>query len=67
MKNKKKINNHGFYIIKILFKKDLQDFLKLTPKKDFIFITGDWYAKVGNQDTQKNKFALEYKMKQGKG
>ena len=28
---------------------DLQDILELTPKKDIIFITGDWNAKVGNQ------------------
>ena len=30
---------------------DLQDLLELTPKKDVLFITGDWNAKVGNQDT----------------
>ena len=27
----------------------LQDLLELTPKKDVLFITGDWDAKVGNQ------------------
>ena len=27
------------------FYKDLQDFLELTPKKDILFITGDWNAK----------------------
>ena len=27
----------------------LQDFLELTPKKDVLFIIGDWNAKVGNQ------------------
>ena len=30
---------------------DLQDLLELTPKKDVLFIIGDWNAKVGNQDT----------------
>ena len=29
----------------------LQDLLELTPKKDVFFITGDWNAKVGNQET----------------
>ena len=28
----------------------LQDLLELTPEKDVLFITGDWDAKVGNQD-----------------
>ena len=28
------------------FYEDLQDFLKLTPKKDVLFIIGDWNAKV---------------------
>ena len=27
---------------------DLQDFLEITPKKDVIFIIGDWNAKVGS-------------------
>ena len=30
---------------------ELQDLLELTPKKDVIFIIGDWNAKVGSQDT----------------
>ena len=30
---------------------DLQDLLELTPKKDVLFITGDWNAKVGSQNT----------------
>ena len=30
---------------------DLQDFLELTPQKDVLFITGDWNAKVGSQET----------------
>ena len=29
---------------------DLQDHLELIPKKDVLFITGDWNAKVGSQD-----------------
>ena len=29
--------------------KDLQDLLQLTPKKDILFILGDWNAKVGSQ------------------
>ena len=28
---------------------DLQDLLELSPKKDVLFITGDWNAKVGNK------------------
>ena len=31
------------------FYEDLQDFLELTPKKDVLFIIGDWNAKVGSQ------------------
>ena len=34
------------------FYEDLQDLLELTPKKDVIFIIGDWNAKVGGQETQ---------------
>ena len=33
------------------FYKDLQEFLELTPKKDVLFIIGDWNAKVGSQET----------------
>ena len=33
------------------FCEDLQDLLELTPKKDVLFIIGDWNAKVGNQET----------------
>ena len=32
------------------FYEDLQDFLELTPKKDVLFITGDWNAKAGSQE-----------------
>ena len=33
------------------FYEDLRDFLELTPKKDVLFIIGDWNAKTGNQET----------------
>ena len=33
------------------FYEDLQDLLQLTPKKDVLFIIGDWNAKVGGQET----------------
>ena len=32
------------------FFEDLQDFLELTPKKDVLFIIGDWDAKIGSQE-----------------
>ena len=46
------------------FYEDLQDLLELTPKKDVLFIIGDWNAKVGSQETP---LALDYRMKQSKG
>ena len=33
------------------FYEDLQDLLELTPKKDVLFIMGDWNANVGSQET----------------
>ena len=33
------------------FYKDLQDLLELIPKKDVLFIIGDWNAKEGSQET----------------
>ena len=33
------------------FYEDVQDLLELTPKKDALFIIGDWNAKVGSQET----------------
>ena len=33
------------------FYEDLQDLLERTPQKDVLFITGDWNAKVGSQET----------------
>ena len=32
------------------FYEDLQDILELIPKKDVLFIIGDWNAKVGSQE-----------------
>ena len=32
------------------FYEDLQDLLELTPKKDILFILGDWNAKVGSRE-----------------
>ena len=32
------------------FYEDLQDLLELTPKKDVLFIIGDWNVKVGSQE-----------------
>ena len=42
------------------FYEDLQDLLELTPPKDVLFITGDWNAKVGSQETPRvtGKFGL---------
>ena len=42
------------------FCEDLQDLLELTPKKDVLFIIGDWNAKVGSQETPggSGKFGL---------
>ena len=42
------------------FYEDLQDLLELTPKKNILFIIGDWNAKVGSQETPgvRGKFGL---------
>ena len=42
------------------FYDDLQDLLELTPKKDVLYIIGDWNAKVGSQETPgvTDKFGL---------
>ena len=37
------------------FYEDLQDLLELTPKKDVLFIKGDWNAKVGSQEAWSNR------------
>ena len=45
-----------------------EDLLELTRKKDVLFITGDWNAKVGSQEISRvTSLALEYKMMQGEG
>ena len=43
------------------FYEDLQDLLELTPKKDVLFIIGDYNAKVGSQEIPgvTGKFGLE--------
>ena len=33
------------------FYEHLQDLSELTPKKDVLFLIGDWNAKVGSQET----------------
>ena len=33
------------------FYEHLQDLVELTPKNDFLFIIGDWNAKIGSQET----------------
>ena len=33
------------------FCEDLQHLLELTLKKDFLFMIGDWNAKIGSQET----------------
>ena len=34
-----------------LFYEDLQDLLELMPKKDVLFVIGEWNTKVGSQET----------------
>ena len=34
------------------FYEDLQDLLELRPKKDVLFIIGDWNTKMGGQETR---------------
>ena len=42
------------------FCEEIQNLLELTPKKDVLFIIGDWNAKVGSQETPRvtGKFGL---------
>ena len=51
------------------FYDDLQDPLELTPRKDVLFVIGEWIAKVGSQEIPgvTGKFGLEVQNKQGKG
>ena len=50
------------------FYEDLQDVLELTPKKDVLFIIGDWKAKVGSQETPgvTGNFGLGIRNEEGK-
>ena len=49
------------------FYEDLQDLLEITPKKDVLFIIGDWNAKVGSQEIPgvTGKFGLEVQNEAG--
>ena len=49
------------------FYEDLQDFLEQTPKKDVLFIRGDWNAKVGSQELPgvTGKFGLGVQIEAG--
>ena len=51
------------------FYEDLQDLLELTPKKDVLFITGDWNAKIGSQEIPgvTGKFGLGVQNEESKG
>ena len=46
---------------------DPQDLLGLTPKKDVLFIIGDWNAKAGSQEIPgiTGKFGLEVQNEAG--
>ena len=50
------------------FYEDLQDLLELAPKKDVLFITGDWNEKVGSQEIPRvtGKFGLGVQNEAGK-
>ena len=49
------------------FYDDLQDLLELTPKKDVLFIIGDWNAEEGSQETPgvAGKFGLRVQNEAG--
>ena len=49
------------------FYEDLQDLLELAPKKDVLFITGDWNAKVRSQEISgiTGKFGLRVQNEAG--
>ena len=51
------------------FYEDLLDLLELTPKKDVLFMIGDWNAKVGSQETPgvTGKFGLGMRNEAGQG
>ena len=66
VRNRYQVDNHAEEAER--FYEDLQDLLELTPKKDVLFIIGDWNAKVASQETPgvTGELALEYGRKQGK-
>ena len=49
------------------FNEDLHDLLELTPKKEVLFLMGDWNAKVGSQEIPgvTGKFGLGIKNEAG--
>ena len=49
------------------FYEDLQDLLELTPKKDVLFIIGDWNAQGGSQEIHgvTGKFGLRVQKEAG--
>ena len=49
------------------FYEDLQDLIELAPKKDILFLTGDWNTKVGSQEIPgiTGKFGLGVKNEPG--
>ena len=51
-----------------LFYEDLQDLVELTPKRDVLFIIGDWNAKGGSQEIPgvTGKFGLGVENEAGK-
>ena len=49
------------------FFEDLQNLVELTPKKDVLFITGDWNAKVGSQETPGITGKFGFGMRNGAG
>ena len=53
---------------KLKLKRFYEDLLELTPKKDVLFIIGDWNAKVGSKETPgvTGKFGLGMWNEQGK-
>ena len=49
--NAKEVQVEGLY-------DDLQDLQERTPKKDVLFIIGDWNAKAGGQEIPTGKFGI---------
>ena len=51
------------------FYEDLHDLLELTPKRDVLFIIGDWIARIGSQEVPgvTGKFGLGVQNEAGKG